>query len=197
MEKKHYSISVEIPRHKTDKLGVITEDISYRKRINNSGDNLHLTIQSKIWSKGTCFKRDLCDYLSLMEPIEIELNKFDHFYNEKGAVIFMTTKNKYQRRQLEDLYIGINETIGAENLMLQRNIFIPHVTLFCGVPHDQTREIEEELHWAVAPISIDISRVSLSEKLADNNWKRVSLIDLGGVNCHVDNYNLIVRKSRY
>ena len=169
MEKYHYSVSVEIPSHKTEFLGEVIEDISFRKKIANSGDNLHLTIQSKIKTNGLCFRRDLCDYLRSVDPIELELNKFDHFENNKGAVIFMTTNNNYQINQLGDLYRGINKNIGYENLFGQRNYFIPHVTLFCGVPRDEVEKIEAELSWSVLPISVDISRVSLSQKMDDNS----------------------------
>lgn len=179
MEKYRYSISAEVPSDKSAFLREVIEDISYRKGIINYKDNLHLTNQSKIFSNGMCFKKDLYNYLRKIDPLTIELNTFDHFRNERSSTIFMTMNNAHDSRQLEYLHNDIKDTIGSENMLWHSGGFVPHVTLFYGVPEKDVYDIENELYWTIPPFLMDINRITVSQKVGEKSWRRVSLIDLG------------------
>jgi len=171
-----YSIIIEIPKKENNYLKEITEKISKIMDLNETRNEFHLTIESTLCCSDNGFRFNLNNWLETQSPFQLTLNKLDRFENQKGGIIYLTTKNLDEKNKICDLHYGIHETIKSRS---SKKHFVPHITLLSDVPREKIKKLEDRFSENIKPFKITVSEVLVNKKIDNYNWKNFGRFSLG------------------
>ena len=174
-----YSIVINLPREHSEYLREMTDKIGHRLDLKNK-DEFHLTIEPTLYCADKSFRVNLSQWLELQRPFEITLDKIDCFQHRNGGLFYLTATDIEERSRVVDLHGGIHEAIKSRSKDRQNNSkYVPHVSLFSGVPEDKQEWLKYKLEKLYDPLVLQITEVSVRKKMDDYEWKDFGRFNLG------------------
>lgn len=195
-----YSTIVKLPENNRQNLQEFIKRINVDDTQIKVEDNFHITMESRLHCLSENFRTDLNQLLEYQNSFDITLNKVDIFVRDKGCILYLTTDDQNERRKINKLHNEIYKIVRPpEFSRVDRNEYVPHVTLFSRVPLEQICELKDEVeNNYIDYLNFRVSQVTVSKReKTKENWEECYRVDLGDDSLNSKKGTLIFKRRLF